>query len=257
MPKFAANLTTMFQEMPFEARFAAASEAGFKAVEILAPYAWDIDALNALLANHDLKLLLINISPGAPGQTGTAALPGSQQDFQDSFSEALRYASATGAGMIHVLAGRSDASVRADTQVFVENLQWAATEAAGANIQLLLEPLNNRDVPGYLHSYLADTAALISEIDRDNVKLQFDFYHQQIMEGNLTDNIARYLGMIGHVQFSSVPGRHEPQYGEVNVGFLCEYLDDLGYTGWIGCEYVAKHGTSEGLSWGAPFGIGG
>lgn len=255
MPKFAANLTTMFRELPFPERFSAAKACGFDSVEILSPYEYDTRTLKAWLNEQQLRLLLINISPGGEGETGIAALPGREQDFQQTFEQALDYAIALEAAMIHVLAGRSEGNTVASTQTFVENLQWAAPKAATAGIRLMLEPLNSVDVPGYLHSHLSKTRELIEQVGHDNIQLQFDFYHQQIMEGNLAGNLKANLDIIGHVQFSSVPGRHEPQYGEVNVPFLCDYLDELGYAGYIGCEYSAKTDTREGLSWAHAYGI--
>lgn len=255
MPKFAANLTTMFAEMPFQERFSAAHECGFEAVEILAPYSFEIPELEKLLQENQLELLLINISPGPSGETGLAALPGREQEFKETFDEALNYATGLGARMIHTLAGRSTEDVTASPETFVNNLKWAAELAHKSNINLMLEPLNNVDVPGYLHSHLSKTRELIEAIGADNVRLQFDFYHQQIMEGNLASNLKENLDVIGHVQFSSVPGRHEPQYGEVNVSYLCDYLDELGYEGFIGCEYSAKTDTKEGLSWAHGYGI--
>lgn len=255
MPKFAANLTTMFAELPFQDRFKAARECGFEAVEILAPYSFEIPELEKLLRENHLELLLINISPGTSGETGLAALPGKEQAFKETFDEALNYATELGVRMIHTLAGRSTENITASSDIFVNNLKWAAEQAHKSNVNLMLEPLNNVDVPGYLHSHLSKTRELIETIGADNVRLQFDFYHQQIMEGNLASNLKENLDIIGHVQFSSVPGRHEPQYGEVNVPFLCDYLDALGYKGFIGCEYSAKTDTRDGLSWAHAYGI--
>jgi len=255
MPKFAANLTTMFAELPFLERFAAASDCGFRAVEILAPYPWETAELKSLLDANDLRLLLINISPGPSGKTGLAALPGREHEFRESFEQALHYAASLGAGMIHVLAGRNAEGVTTSVDTFVDNLKWAATLASESGVNLMLEPLNSVDVPGYLHSHLETTRGLIEAIGQDNVRLQFDLYHQQIMEGNLARNLEANLDILGHVQFSSVPGRHEPQYGEVNVPYLCDLLDELGYDGFVGCEYSAKSDTREGLSWAHRYGI--
>ncbi|MBL6689291.1 MAG: TIM barrel protein [Pseudomonadales bacterium] len=255
MPKFAANLTTMFAELPFPERFAAASDCGFRAVEILAPYPFETKDLETWLKVNDLQLLLINISPGPSGETGLAALPGRELEFRASFEQALHYTTYLGAGMIHVLAGKNADGVTASVDTFVDNLKWAARLAGESNINLMLEPLNNVDVPGYLHSHLETTRGLVEAVGHDNVRLQFDFYHQQIMEGNLARNLEANLDIIGHAQFSSVPGRHEPQYGEVNVPYLCDLLDELGYDGYIGCEYSAKSDTRAGLSWAHRYGI--
>lgn len=256
MPRFAANLTTMFQELPFADRFMAARGCGFTAVEILSPYQYGISEVSDWLVQSGLEALLINIPPGGAGEVGTAAVPGRQAFFQSSFQSALNYATGMGASMIHVLAGRATDETPLSEGLFVDNLQWAADLAATKGIALLLEPLNTQDVPGYLHTRTDHTAELIHKVDRDNIKMQFDFYHMQIMEGNLASGLKRHLDIIGHVQFSSLPGRHEPQYGEVNVHLLADYLDELGYGGWIGCEYVAKGDTAEGLSWGERYNLG-
>ncbi len=256
MPRFAANLTTMFQELPFTDRFAAARACGFTAVEILSPYQHDISEIAGWLSQSGLEAILINISPGEAGETGTAAVPGREAFFQASFQSALDYATGMGASMIHVLAGRETENAPLSEDMFVDNLRWAADLAAPRGVRLLLEPLNTQDVPGYLHTRSDHTAELIKKLDRDNIKMQFDFYHMQIMEGNLAAALRRHLDIVGHVQFSSLPGRNEPQYGEVNMHLLASYLDELGYEGWIGCEYAAKAGTIEGLSWGERYGLG-
>jgi hydroxypyruvate isomerase len=257
MPKFAANLTTMFREVDFRDRFNLAHQCGFEVVEILNPYDLSIDELRKLLDASSLQMILLNISPGEAGEAGTAALPGRETFFRASFEQSLHYASELGAGMIHVLAGRDTKTQAVSKDLFLENIRWAADLAAAKNINLLLEPLNSQDVPNYLHSTSDQTVTLIDQIDRQNVKLQFDFYHLQIMEGNLAAGLKRHFDHIGHVQFSSVPGRHEPQYGEVNVSFLANYLDEIGYTGYIGCEYTAKDNTLPGLTWASDYGITG
>lgn len=246
----------MFQEHPFQDRFRAAQQCGFTAVEILSPYQHTVEQLQLWLDDAGLRPVLININPGEPGETGTAAIPGRQDFFRESFNQAFDYAQALGVPMIHVLAGRETDQVLLSEELCIENLKWAADIAAQADISILLEPLNTQDVPGYLHTLNEQTAELIQKTDRNNLKLQFDFYHRQIMEGNLADGLRTHFDLIGHVQFSSVPGRHEPQYGEVNVPYLCDYLDELGYTGWIGCEYAARFDTAEGLSWAQQYGLG-
>lgn len=256
MPRFAANLTTMYQELPFPDRFVAARDCGFTAVEILSPYQYNISEVSDWLVQSGLEAILINIPPGDAGEAGTAAVPGRQAFFQSSFQRALDYATGMGASMIHVLAGRRTDETPLSEGLFVDNLRWAADLAALKGVTLLLEPLNTQDVPGYLHTRTDHTAELIHTLDRDNIKMQFDFYHMQIMEGNLAAGLCRHLDIIGHVQFSSLPGRNEPQYGEVNIHLLADYLDELGYAGWIGCEYAAKAGTIEGLGWGKRYGLG-
>ncbi len=258
MPKFAANLTTMFNELDVPERFPAASQSGFTAVEFLYPYAWSSDEVKGWLDAAGLQMILLNIDPGDPErkEVGLASLPGRESDFRSSFEQALSYATALRAGMIHVLAGRSTEEVETSEQIFIENVRWAADLAAPESVRLLLEPLNTQDVPGYLHTRSDHSASLINAIDRDNVKMQFDCYHMQVMEGNLVKQIEMHFDKIGHIQFSSVPGRHEPQHGEVNLPFVFNTLDEMGYQGWIGCEYWAKGNTSDGLVWGEPYGLG-
>jgi hydroxypyruvate isomerase len=255
MPRFAANVTTMFHEMEIPERFAAARQCGFTAVEFLHPYEWQINEIRQWLDATGLSIILIN-TPTGEGEVGLAALPGREDEFQAVFGQTLEYAVSLNVPMIHLLAGRSSERQTASEDRFIENTVWAADLAGASGITLLLEPLNTRDVPGYLHTHCDHTAQLIEQIDRSNVKMQFDFYHSQIMGGDLAASITRHLESIGHVQFSSVPGRHEPQYGEVNVDPLFDHLDNLGYDGWIGCEYIAKGDTREGLSWARAWGLG-
>lgn len=255
MPRLAANITTMYQELPVAERCDAAARHGFQAVELLSPYDFSPQEIIHWLETAGLKLLLININPGENGETGTAALPGREAFFKQSFEQALDYASSLRVPMIHVLAGRATAEQPLSRTLFIEQIREAAYLADRQGITLNLEPLNSEDVPGYLHSQSVATTELLRAIGRDNVKMQFDFYHLQIMEGNLAASLSRHLPLISHVQFSSVPGRHEPQYGEVNVPHLLDYLDEIGYRGWVGCEYWPKAGTEAGLSWAAKYGI--
>ena len=259
MPRFAANLTTMYQERSVPERFAAAAEAGFEAVEFLQPYQWSIEAIGEWLEASNLQLILINTAPGLPDdlEFGLAAVPGREADFKNIFNDALEYAVTLGVNMIHVLAGKVGAldADRAEA-TFLENIQWAASQAARHSLNIMLEPLNSQDVPGYLYSSSAQVARLIEILNIINVRMQYDFYHMQIMEGNLAVHLSEHLAKIGHIQFSSVPGRHEPQYGEVNLHYLFTYLDQIGYEGWIGCEYTPRTTTEEGLSWARDYGIG-
>ena len=237
-------------------RFAAARAAGFNAVEFLSPYDWPIAEIKAWLTQNKLQMILLNIATGDQGEVGTAAIPGRQAFFRESFEQALTYASALNVEMIHVLSGRASKNCTPDRQLFVENIRWAADAAAGSGVTLNLEPLNTQDVPGYLHSTSGETVELIKEIGRSNVKLQFDFYHLQIMQGNLAHSLEKHLEHISHVQFSSLPGRHEPEYGEINVAPLFRHLDKIGYHGWVGCEYWPRNDTQSGLGWAAEYGIG-
>ncbi|MDA0977847.1 MAG: TIM barrel protein [Proteobacteria bacterium] len=238
MPKLAANITTMFQEFDLQARFQAAADCGFKAVEILFPYQWPAGILRECLDSSGLQLILINTGRRnmPPGEAGLAALPGQEAAFRESFHLALDYARTLGVPMIHVMAGQVQPDDSSARQTFIGNLQWAADLSRADGLVLNLEPLNDRDMPGYLHSRCHEVAALIDDIGRDNVRLQFDLYHQQMMEGRIIETLDRYRHLISHVQFSSVPGRHEPQYGEVNVHRVLQHLDDTGYQGWVGCE---------------------
>ena len=259
MPRFAANVTTMFTEMEPKDRFLAAYNAGFDAVEYLAPYSHDISELRSLLQDAQLNMILLNtgIGDGQKGERGLAALPGRESDFERLFEQALTYASALQVEMIHVMAGvvPEHSSTATCENTFITNLKKVAPIAAREEIKLLIEPLNTQDVPGYLHTNSGHAARIIAAVDEPNVRMQFDFYHLQIMEGNLGKNLENHWNSIGHIQFSSVPGRHEPQHGEVNLPFLFTKLDDMGYAGWVGCEYGPKHGTQEGLGWAAAYGI--
>lgn len=260
MPRFAANLTTMFPELPLAERFGAARDAGFEAVELLRPYDHPVAAVKGWLDDAGLELILINTLPGDPdaGERGLAALPGRQADFRAIFDQALDYATGLGAGMIHVLAGvvPEDVAVEACEATFIENLRESAPCAQAAGVRLMLEPLNLRDAPGYLHTDTRHTRRIIDAVGSDNVSLQYDLYHMQIMEGDLAEGIRRNLDLIGHIQFSSVPGRNEPQHGEVNAPLMFDTIDTLGYDGWVGAEYAPRGDTLEGLIWGKPYGLG-
>lgn len=259
MPRFAANVSTMFADLPVAERFQAARELGFTAVEFLFPYAQPAAAIKGWLEDADVEMILLNTPLGdaASGERGLAAVPGRQADFRRDFDQAIAYAVEIGVPMIHVMAGVVDDGARTQASaVLVDNLCAAADIAAAHGIELLLEPLNSEDTPGYLLTRTGETCEIIDASGRDNVRLQFDFYHRQIMEGNLARHLAANLDRVGHVQFSSVPGRHEPQYGEVNMAYLFGVCDALGYEGWIGCEYRPKTSVREGLTWAEPYGLG-
>lgn len=260
MPKFAANVSMMFGELPVEERFAAARRAGFEAVEYLQPYADPVAEVRSWLDDADVAMILLNTVPGdaEAGERGLGAVPGREADFREHFEQALEYAAGLGAGMIHVMAGIVPEGASRDEfeSTFVTNLQRAARAAARHGVSLLLEPLNTVDMPGYLHTRCDETRRIIEAVVQPNVRMQYDFYHRQVMEGNLAPNLRRHLDIVGHIQFSSLPGRHEPQHGEVNMPFLFDVVDSLDYDGWIGCEYTPKASTLEGLSWGHPWGLG-
>lgn len=251
MPKFAANVTTMFQELPMPERIQAAADVGFKAAELLFPYAWSPGEIATWPGRDELRLILINTDPGETA--GRAALVDGEQAFRDSFLRTLEYVEALDVPMIHLMAGRTGEGVEISEDVFIANVAWAA-ERAGDRL-ILLEPLNTRDMPGYLHTTSNQTLKLLDAIGAFNVKMQFDFYHMQVMEGHLVHTLEKYLDRIGHIQFSSMPGRHEPQYGEVNVDYLFDWLDQAGYDGWVGCEYTPLGDTRAGLGWASRWGI--
>ena len=260
MLKFAANLSMMFPELEVPARFAAAREAGFTAVEFLRPYEYALADVRGWLDDAGLQLILINSPMGnaEAGERGLAVLPGREAAFRESLELTLEYAAGLGAGMVHLMAGVVPEGVSAaDCEAaFVQNLRYATKLAAQRGVRLLLEPLNARDVPGYLHTSTAHARRIIEAVGSDNLFLQYDLYHMQIMQGDLVENFRRNLDIIRHVQFSSVPGRNEPQYGEVNLPVVFDAIDAMGYKGWLGCEYRPRGGTLEGLSWARPYGLG-
>lgn len=260
MPKFAANLSTMFPELEPPARFGAAAKAGFDAVEFLRPYDWPKEQVRGWLHETGLKFLLLNTlgRNTQTGDPGASIVPGREEEFRAIFDQALDYVTALGGHMIHVTAGTVPEGLSGGEceRTFVGNLKAAAPIAANAGVTLMLEPLNTQTVPGYLHTSTAHTRRIIEAVGAANVRLQYDFFHMQIMQGNHAAALAENLDIIGHVQFSCVPGRHEPQFGELNFPFLFGYLDEIGYDGWVAGEYTPKGDTWDGLTWGAPYGIG-
>lgn len=256
MPQFAANLTMMYTELPFLDRFAAAAADGFKAVEFLFPYEHPAAEIAQRLQANGLRQGLFNAPPGdwAGGERGIAAMPGREAEFRDGFLKlALPYAQALGCPRVHVMSGLVPRGAQRAT--YVDNLRWACAQAAAVGITLLIEPLNPRDMPGYLVSRQAEAHALIAEVGAPNLKVQFDLYHAQIVEGDLAAKIREYLatGRVGHFQIAGVPERHEPSLGELNYPYLFALLDELGWTGPIGCEYRPMAGTTAGLAWFQPY----
>ena len=253
MPKFAANLSFLFNEVPFMERFAAAAAAGFRGVEYLFPYDEDKDTIARALRENGLENVLFNLPPGdwAAGERGLGALPGREQDFRDGVSRALDYALAAGTKRLHALAGIVPADADRDRcrKTFIANLRYACEQLAPHGITLLIEPINTRDMPGYFLNYQKDAHALLAEVGAPNLKVQMDFYHAQIMEGDVTSTFRRYLSDVGHVQIASVPERHEPDLGELNYPWLFAMMDEAGYGGWVGCEYRPRNGTVAGLEW--------
>ncbi len=249
MPRFAANLSVLFTEVDFLARFALAREAGFEAVECQFPYAFSAAAVDAALTANHLELVLLNAPPGdfAKGERGIAALPGRAADFTQSIATAIEYARAVRCPRVHVMSGLVQHG--ANTRTLIANMRNAAHAAATHGIDLLLEPINLRDMPGYLLHRTADAVSVINEIGCDNVKLQFDLYHRQIMEGDLSAAIRDYAARTGHIQIAQPPDRGEPDRGEIDFEYVLQALDDSGYAGWIGCEYKPRAGTLAGLGW--------
>jgi len=259
MPKLAANLSYLFQELPFLDRFGAAATAGFRGVECLFPYEAPAAAIAERLDRHRLMPVLFNVPSGdlGAGERGCGALPGREADFTAGAERALGYALATGCKRLHVLSGLwPPGRDKADgAAVLAANLRRAADLVAPHGITLLIEPINPRDIPGYFLNTTGEALAVLDRVQRDNVKLQLDLYHCQIMEGDLAVHLRRLAGRYAHIQIAGVPDRHEPDRGEVNYLYLLELLDELGYDGWVGCEYRPAKGTVEGLGWARRWGV--
>jgi hydroxypyruvate isomerase len=253
MPKFAANLTMLFNEVDFLDRFAAAAETGFKGVEYLFPYAWPADELAEKLDQYGLVQVLHNLPAGdwAGGERGIACHPDRIGEFQDGVGRAIEYATTLGCKQVNCLAGIAPAGVDADKvfETFVANLRFAADKLAGAGIRLLVEPINTFDIPGFYLNRTAQAAAILDAVGSDNLFIQYDIYHAQRMEGELANTIAAHLPRIAHMQLADNPGRHEPGSGEINYAFLFDFIDRSGYEGWIGCEYKPAGDTRAGLAW--------
>lgn len=253
MPKFNANLTMLFNEVPFLDRFQAAAEAGFKGVEFLFPYAFDKNKIAERLVKHGLVQVLHNLPAGDwdGGERGIACHPDRVGEFQDGVGRAIEYATALGCKQVNCLAGIAPAGVDPEKtrETFVANLRFAAGALKEAGIRLLIEPINTFDIPGFYLNRTAQAIALIEEVGSPNLYLQHDIYHMQRMEGELANTIAKHLPKIAHMQIADTPGRHEPGSGEINYAWLFRFIDQLGYDGWIGCEYKPAAGTREGLGW--------
>ncbi|TIO05977.1 TIM barrel protein [Mesorhizobium sp.] len=250
MPKFSANLGFLWTDRPLLDRIAAAASAGFKAVELHWPYDVPAGLVKQACEKHGVELLGINTAVGdaAKGDFGLGALPGRQSDFAKSLHQAVDYARQSGASSVHVMAGVVEPEAKPEaTEVFARNLAFAA--AAAPDMTLLLEPINQRDKPGYFYSTIAEAAALIERVGAPNIRIMFDVYHVGVSEGDILKRLERYLPMIGHVQIAAVPSRAEPDEGEIAYGAIFAALDRLGYAGWVGCEYRPRAGTDEGLRW--------
>ncbi|WP_315812590.1 hydroxypyruvate isomerase [Bradyrhizobium sp. SZCCHNR2028] len=253
MPRFAANLTMLFNELPFVDRFAAAKAAGFSGVEYLFPYDFDKAELREQLARHGLTQVLHNLPAGnwAAGERGIAILPDRVDEFRDGVRRAIEYARALDCRQLNCLVGiaPADSDPRQLNTTLVYNLRFAATALKAQGIKLLIEPINTLDIPGFFLSRTAQALQLISEVESDNLFVQYDIYHMQIMEGDLARTMQKHLARIAHIQLADNPGRHEPGTGEINYAFLFRHLDAIGYPGWIGCEYKPRATTAEGLGW--------
>jgi hydroxypyruvate isomerase len=257
MPRFAANLGYLFTERPLLERVDAAASAGFKAIELQFPYDVPAAAMKAAIERNALTMLGLNTPPGErEGEFGLAAVPGRERDWQVLFTRALDYASAVGASAIHCLAGKVSPDQRpAADRTYVANLMRSADLAAEKNIVLLIEPINSRDRPNYFLNHVEHAADVIAKAARPNIRMQFDFYHVQIVGGDLIHRLEKFLPVIGHLQCAAVPVRHEPDGGEINYPAVFEAVDRLGYRGWIGAEYRPRGRTEDGLGWARNYGV--
>ncbi|MFN7571075.1 MAG: hydroxypyruvate isomerase [Betaproteobacteria bacterium] len=253
MPRFAANLTMLFNEHPFLDRFEAAARAGFTAVEFLFPYDHPAEEIRRRLDENQLTLVLHNLPAGdwAAGERGIACLPDRVEEFRGGVARAIEYATALGVKQLNCLAGKAPAG--ADPAVlratFIDNLRYAAGELKRAGLKLLIEPINTFDIPGFYLNRTVQALEIIDAVGADNLYVQYDVYHMQRMEGELAATIAKHLPRIAHIQLADNPGRNEPGTGEINYDFLFAHLDRIGYTGWIGCEYKPATTTEAGLGW--------
>jgi hydroxypyruvate isomerase len=259
MPKLAANLTMLFNEVGFLDRFEAAARAGFRGVEFLFPYAFHADQIADRLNRFQLDLVLHNLPAGNwdAGERGIACHPDRVGEFQDGVGEAIKYAKALGVRQLNCLVGIAPTDARREQaqETLVENLRFAAGALATEQIDLLIEPINTFDIPGFFLSRTSQALALIEQVNAPNLYVQYDIYHMQRMEGEIAATLKARLPQIRHVQLADNPGRNEPGTGELNYAFLFQWLDEIGYTGWVGCEYKPRAGTEAGLGWRDRFGV--
>jgi 2-dehydrotetronate isomerase len=255
MPRFAANLSMMFTEVPFLHRFATASKAGFTAVEFLFPYDHPAEEVGKRVRDAGLTQALFNLPPGDwnAGEKGFAALPARFDDLKASLETALPYARATGVKRLHLMAGIAERGDAKAVEAFYKSVAWAAEFFAPHGLDIVLEPINPRNVPGYFLNDFGFAAELIRELKIPNLKLQFDIYHCQIIHGDVTMRLREMIDIVGHIQIASVPSRNEPDGEELNYPFLFAELDRLGYAGFVGCEYNPRGRTEDGLGWFAPY----
>ena len=257
MPKFSANLSMLFTEHPFLDRFEAAARAGFKAVEFLFPYAFTAAEIRERLDAHGLQLVLHNLPAGDwdAGERGIACHPDRVDEFCSGVATAITYATRLGVKQVNCLAGKAPPGVSESLLrlTFIDNLRYAASELKKNGLRLLIEPINNFDIPGFYLNRTAQAIGILDEVGADNAFVQYDIYHAQRMEGELAATMEKHLPCIGHIQLADNPGRHEPGTGEINYPFLFAHLDRIGYQGWIGCEYKPATSTEAGLGWYRPF----
>lgn len=264
MPQFAANLFMLYPELDFLDRFEAAAKDGFTAVEYLFPYAYQAHELAARLKAHGLQQVLFNAPPGDwdGGERGLACLPGREAEFRAGIGKALDYAAALNCPRIHVMAGLLPVGSERESHAttYINQLRWAAQEAARQGVDVLVEPINTRDIPRFYLNRQDQAHQVVQDVGAPNLKVQMDLYHCQVVEGDLATKLRKYLptGKVGHIQIAGAPERHEPDVGELNYPYLFSVLDELGYTGWVGCEYrpragVQPGGTSAGLGWLRPY----
>jgi 2-dehydrotetronate isomerase len=251
MPKFAANLSTLFTEYPFLERFSAAADVGFKAVEYLFPYEFPPSTIARHLTQNGLTQALFNFPAGnwEAGDRGLAALPQRKREFHSSIAIAMEYAAVTHVKRLHVMSGLARSDDAEAARSYRENVAYAADSCARHGVDVLIEPINGRDMPGYFLGNFQAAASLIRELGRPNLKLQFDIYHRQILHGDVLTALVEFFPIIGHIQIASVPNRNEPNTGELNDDHILAELDRLGYSGYVGCEYRPAGRTAEGLKW--------
>src|ERR1700684_1509084 len=259
MPRLAANLSMMFNEVPFLERFTAARKAGFEGVEFLFPYDFPAAELRSRMVGEGLTQVLFNMPPGnwAAGERGLSALPGRQSEFREGVKRALDYAATLECRRVHCMAGILPPGVSQTTAaaVYASNLSWAAEQARPAGVKLLIEPINHRDMPGYFLNTEAQGAAIVEAIGTDRLGLQFDLYHVQITEGDITKRMEQFMPVIDHMQIADVPARNEPGTGEIGWEFVFRRIDELGSMGVVGCEYRPGGGWVAGLEWRQKFGV--
>lgn len=274
MPRFAANLHYLFTEVPFLDRFAAASQAGFRAVEFQVPYDYEPAQLRERLDRHGLRMVLFDAPMGdwAAGDRGLAAVPGREEEFRASLPRAVRYAEALDCDLVHVMAGTIGPGVdyAQAEHTYIDNLRHAAAFFEPRGVRVVIEPINRRlglvqggpsytteGMHGYFLNHTDHARRVIEQVGSDNLFLHLDVYHMQMLEGNLSETLRANLDRLRHVQIAGVPGRHEPSVGEINYPYLFDLLDEAGYDGWVGCEYRPRGETVGGLAWASPYGIGG